>query len=260
MSREGEAAVENASGGEAEELDAEADCENEHGSLLADRRGDEYDSCWLLYIAIMATVNSLSYRAMEDAVPTPPRTSLDAIVRAGAEILDADGLDALTMQRVAAVVGVRPPSLYKRVRDRDALVRLIAAEVLDDLGVALSGASPTSADPRQSLLATAHAFRAWVHRHPGAFALLFSPVPEAWRLEPDQSQAALVALLRPIIALAGPEHVLEAARTVVAWASGFVSMELAGAFRLGGDVDAAFAYGVERLAAAIESGHAALHG
>ena len=35
-----------------------------------------------------------------------------------------------------------------------------------------------------------------------------------------------------------PEHGLEAARTVVAWANGFVGMELAGAFRMGGDVDA----------------------
>jgi hypothetical protein len=38
---------------------------------------------------------------------------------------------------------------------------------------------------------------------------------------------------------------------VVAWAHGFVSMELAGAFRLGGDVDDAFAFGVDRLASAL---------
>jgi hypothetical protein len=33
----------------------------------------------------------------------------------------------------------------------------------------------------------------------------------------------------------------------VAWAQGFVSMELAGAFRLGGDIDAAWHFGIVRL-------------
>ena len=61
-----------------------------------------------------------------------------------------------------------------------------------------------------------------------------------------------------VAALAGPDRVLEASRTIVAWASGFVRVELAGAFRLGGDVDAAFEYGVERIAEAIASpGHSA---
>lgn len=54
--------------------------------------------------------------------------------------------------------------------------------------------------------------------------------------------------------MGGPEHALERARLFVAWAHGFVSMELAGAFRLGGDVDAAFEYGIDRLADALAAG------
>ncbi len=185
-------------------------------------------------------------------MPTPPRTSLDEIVRAGRTILDAEGLDALTMQRVAAAVGVRAPSLYKRVRDRDALVRLIAQDVTDDLGATLSGAAITG-DPRADLRAIAAAFRTWAHAHPGSFALLFARLPDSWRLEPEAGGGALDAMFRAIAALTGPAHVLEAARTVVAWASGFVSMELAGAFRLGGDVDAAFSYGADRISDAISS-------
>ena len=183
-------------------------------------------------------------------MPTPPRTSLDQIVRAGRDLLDSDGLDGLTMQRVAAAVGVRPPSLYKRVRDRDALVRLIAADVVAELGVTLDRAATTD-DPRSDLRAIAVAFRGWAHARPGAFALLFGRLPDTWRIEPAADSSALDAMFRAVAGLSGPNHLLEAARTVVAWASGFVAMELAGAFRLGGDVDAAFAFGIERLADAI---------
>ncbi len=58
-------------------------------------------------------------------------------------------------------------------------------------------------------------------------------------------------VLRAAAEVAGPEHALEAARTFTAWAHGFITMELAGAFNLGGDVDAAFDYGVERLSRAL---------
>ena len=59
-------------------------------------------------------------------MPTPSRTSTAQIVAAGRVILEAEGFEGLTMQRVAAAVGVRAPSLYKRVDGRRELVRLIA--------------------------------------------------------------------------------------------------------------------------------------
>ena len=46
-------------------------------------------------------------------------------------------------------------------------------------------------------------------------------------------------------------YALEAGRTLVAWAHGFVSMELAGGFRLGGDLDAAYATGIDLILAGI---------
>lgn len=182
-------------------------------------------------------------------MPAPARTSLEAIVAAGRRLLDEDGIDALTMQRVAAAVAVRAPSLYKHVRDRDTLVRLVARDVVDDLGATLRDAT-TTGDPAHDLAAIAHAFRAWAHAHTGAFTLLFSRMADAW-LEPDPDANAIAPLLRTVAALAGEDRALEAARTVVAWASGFIGMELAGAFRLGGDVDEAYAWGVEAITRAV---------
>ena len=72
-------------------------------------------------------------------MPTPERTSRDAIVAAGRDLLETAGLDGLTMQAVAERVGVRAPSLYKRVRNRHQLITLVAEASLRELS-ARSGA------------------------------------------------------------------------------------------------------------------------
>jgi AcrR family transcriptional regulator len=183
-------------------------------------------------------------------VPTPSRTTVEGIIAAGRTILDAEGLDGLTMQRVATAVGVRAPSLYKRVRDRAALVRLIANAVALELARDLEAVA-THGDSRLDLRAIAVAFRAWALAHPEAYHLLFDRRPDGERVDPGINARSSEVLLRTAAALAGEDHALEAARTVVAWANGFLSMELAGAFRLGGDVDAAFDYGIDRITRAI---------
>ena len=185
-------------------------------------------------------------------MPTPAHTSLEAIVESGRAILEAEGLAGLTMHRVADAVGVRPPSLYKRVRNRGELVRLIGSDVARDLGQTLDDATP-GGDPRADLRSIALAFRSFARARPQAYRLLFDPLPDAWRPDPDAGREAVEVLFRVLSAVVGPAEVLPAARTLVAWAYGFVSMELADTFRLGGDVDEAYAFGVDRLVDAITS-------
>lgn len=58
-----------------------------------------------------------------------PRRGLDtaAIVTAAAEIADAQGVDAVTLARVADRLGVRAPSLYVHLTGLGELRRLLAA-------------------------------------------------------------------------------------------------------------------------------------
>ena len=183
-------------------------------------------------------------------MPTPARTSREEIIRAARTLLERGGPESVTMQRVALAVGVRAPSLYKHVRNRSDLVRLVIEDVATDLAATVDRAV-SSDDPAADLQAIAHAFRRFAHANPQAYGLIFANVPEEWRAAPESLARANDALLRTTGALAGDGDALAAARTVVAWAHGFVSMELAGAFRLGGNVDEAFAFGVERLGAAL---------
>jgi AcrR family transcriptional regulator len=183
-------------------------------------------------------------------VPTPARTSISEIVEAGRSILEAGGIDGLTMQRVATAVGVRGPSLYKRVPSRNQLIRLIGTDAARELAAALDAAA-TTGDPRRDLRALAHAFRAFGRANPETYGLLFGRLPADARIDPELILVASRAVLRVAGELAGEARALEAARTVVAWAHGFVNMDLAGAFRLGGDVEMAFDYGIEALVRAI---------
>ena len=185
-------------------------------------------------------------------MPAPARTSRDEIVAAARSILEDEGLDAVVMNRVAARVGVRGPSLYKHVADRSALIRAVADAVAVDLGRTLETAMSTH-DPASDLRRLAIAYRAFVHANPNGYALLIAPATPDRAADP----AAVADLGRPIVAAVGRlpgvdgSAALAGARTIVAWAHGFVSMELAGMFRLGGDVDAAYAEGIEAILAGI---------
>jgi len=186
----------------------------------------------------MAIVNSYTGN-----MPTPDRTSLDAIVLAARDLLEQDGLAGLTMQAVAQRVGVRTPSLYKRVQSRDALIQLVAEATLTEL----AGRMNTGASP----VLLANILRAFGHERPAAFQLVMTPGAGTPVADRAVAAAASEAILRAAGELAGAEHALEAARTLTAWATGFISMELNGTFKLGGDVDKAWDFGVTRIVDAI---------
>jgi AcrR family transcriptional regulator len=168
-------------------------------------------------------------------MPTPDRTSLDEIVAAGRELVETGGAARLTMQAVADRVGVRAPSLYKRVKDRDALLLLVAQATADALADRLDASDGT-------LAGLARAYRTFAQQHPEGFRLLFAMEGAVESLE--RVSASVLRLGRELV---GEQHALDAARLITAWATGFINMELAGAFRLGGDVGDAFEFGLARL-------------
>jgi AcrR family transcriptional regulator len=186
-------------------------------------------------------------------MPAPSRTSADQILHAARAILEEDGIQAVTMQAVATRVGVKSPSLYKRVADRSALIKAVGDAVTADLRHTLEPDPSIDVDPADQLRVTAHRFRTFVRANRQAYALLFAPLP------PEQAPdaEAVAAVGRPIVEvmarITGEDGALEAARTLVAWAHGFVTMELAGGFRLGGDVDAAFDTGIETILAGVSA-------
>jgi AcrR family transcriptional regulator len=195
----------------------------------------------------MAAARPLVNRRPE--MPAHAQTSTAAIVAAGRHLLEERGTDALTMRAVADAVGVRPPSLYKRVRNRSDLIRLVLEDVTDELTAAIDAAA-SSGDPTADLRAMMDVYRRFAHANPAAYTLMYAPQPVPGATA--RSERASATLLRLVTELAGPRDALPAARTIVAWANGFITMELAGAFRLGGDVEQAWDFGRSRVLTAVQ--------
>lgn len=182
-------------------------------------------------------------------MPTPDKTSRGSIVAAARELVERDGVGGLTMQAVADLVGVRAPSLYKRVRDRHELLALVVAANVDDLTERML--AQDQADARQRLIALAEVLRSFAHERPIGYGLVFG-VHDAPRPEPEAARRSVTPLLNAVAELVGQEHALDRARLVTAWATGFLSMELGDRLRMGGNLDEAWSWGLDRIVTSLE--------
>jgi AcrR family transcriptional regulator len=106
----------------------------------------------------------------------PAKTPLSeqAIVDAGLEICRAEGLDAVTMRRVAAALDTGAASLYVYVRNRDELVDAMVNRAFGEIQLVV----PDPAHWREQLFGMLDHFRAVLEAHPGMATMLVG-VPTA---------------------------------------------------------------------------------
>ena len=179
-----------------------------------------------------------------------PRAGLStaAVVAAAAEIADAEGLDRLTLARVAAAAGVRTPSLYNHVESLDDVRRRVALLALRDLADALRDAAVGRAGD-DALTAMADAYRAYARRHPGRYAATQRAPAEGdeeMRAAAKGAVDVVLAILRGY-GLEG-DDAIHAARAVRSALHGFVALETGGGFGIPVDLDESYARMVRALA------------
>ena len=71
-------------------------------------------------------------RKDEVEIPVKERLTRDRVVEAALRVMDEEGLDAVTMRRIAREVGVEAMSLYHYVRDKEDLLDGICTRVMQD--------------------------------------------------------------------------------------------------------------------------------
>jgi AcrR family transcriptional regulator len=177
-----------------------------------------------------------------------PRRGLDSdrVVDA-AEELGANGLEQITFARLAALLGVKPPSLYNHVASRDALIRLIQLRggigLLDAIVAAAAGLAGDDA-----LRATAHAYRDYAKAYPARYEATLA-APRAPDPELEAVAERLLGTLASILRgwqLEG-DDAIDAIRIIRSALHGFVSLERAGGFAMARSVEASFERLVQTL-------------
>lgn len=161
---------------------------------------------------------------------------------AGRQLLEEEGLEALTMRRLAERVGIRAPSLYKHLPDKAALEAAIIATGFEEAAAAFEQAVDSAGEGSgegagDALVALAAAYRRFALEHPHLYRLMTNgPLPRA-HLPPGLEGRTAAPLLR----VAGSEA---RARAVWAFAHGMVMLELDQRFPPDADLDAAWRAGI----------------
>lgn len=174
-----------------------------------------------------------------------PRAGLDkaAVVEAAATILNTEGAEALTLNRLAQELGVKTPSLYNHIDGLPGLYRELAilnARVLGErftqAAIGLSGSA--------ALMSVATAYRAYIKESPGVYlASLRSsgtqPSPDAELRTAEAVSLRVTVAVVASFGLSGEDaiHTVRGLRSLV---HGFATLEIAGGFGLPLDLDESF--------------------
>ena len=133
----------------------------------------------------------------------PAGLSREAVTRAALELLDAVGVDGLSMRAVAESLGVKAASLYWHLRDKEQLMELVAGAVLDRVDVPVGTGAW-----RPQLEAACAELAAFLRQRPAAATVVLRCLPTVQR-------SRLVRDLARILAAAGLEHAESAAFALV---------------------------------------------
>jgi len=140
--------------------------------------------------------------------PERPRLSKAAVVRRGMALADAEGLDAVTIRRLASELGVTPMALYWHFRSKDDLLAGLADSVWAEIDVNVDLAAPWQDQMRALLSSLVRVLRA----HPAASTLLMEGEKRTSEAAQVATETALAVLHRGGF---DPQHAATIARSAL---------------------------------------------
>ena len=172
-------------------------------------------------------------------MPYPSQIDRERIVVTARELIEARGVEAVTLRMVADTLGVKAPSLYRYIKNKNAMLLAVNEVTLWELNSVIMQAADSSTSLVERLLAVAIAYRQYAHAHPICYELSMRNNPEIQL--PDEVRLQMVLPLQTLFAeLTNEDDSLAALRGAYAFIHGWVSLEIGQQLRRGGDLSAHF--------------------
>jgi AcrR family transcriptional regulator len=165
------------------------------------------------------------------------------VIEAAVEILNTEGREALTLNRLADKLGIRTPSLYNHIDGLPGLQRDLSVLNAKQLADCLAEAAIGKSGP-QLFMDVSQAFRSYVKENPGLYMSTLrasgtqeTPDPNLIR-EEERSLRVAIAVMASL-GLRG-EDAIHAVRAFRSMVHGFATLEVAGGFGMPQDCDESF--------------------
>lgn len=163
-----------------------------------------------------------------------------SVVEAAAKLVDEEGIEQLTLGRLAERLGVKTPSLYNHIAGLPGLKHDLALYCLRDLRDYITRAT-VGKSREEAIVALADAYRVYARQTPGRYALtLQAPPPGDPEVQAIAQQVVEVVLAVLAPYKLGEEDAIHAIRGLRSIVQGFISLEVAGGFGIPIDTDASF--------------------
>jgi AcrR family transcriptional regulator len=159
----------------------------------------------------------------------------EAIGSAAMAIVQQGGVEALSMRALATALGIKAPSLYEHVKNRDEVLALVQSAGLSEFGIGFAAAGATT---RSKVLF----YRSWALKNPNLYPVVFQQHLHR-ELLPQGLEEGVLAL---VVQAAGGSHVQ--ARAMWAQLHGLVDLELQGRLPADADMEATW----EQVIATVE--------
>jgi AcrR family transcriptional regulator len=121
------------------------------------------------------------------------RLNRNLVIEMAAAIADSEGIDAVSLQRIANDAGVKQPALYRHVTGIEELWKLLALQARQMLAAQLRLAS-TGVTRQEAVAAVAQAWRRFVQQHPGLYSAT-DRVPSVGDKEIEESLQGVINAL-----------------------------------------------------------------